>query len=210
MVSRIGPKEYRMFSCVVRYGYKDAHKNENDFETQLVLNIAKFIQRSQGDMEQFSREDRMIALIDENRAHREQSQHRHHPLPIKLEQDINVSASSFSMSCGDLVVCSRCEVPHVCSSIGLSIKQMVPEGMNGSRHEVVMKDELKELMDAKVAGVAYILGHSHMKARSTSSWVKKFAINFAFNFLKRNCRGPYVALSIPHSNLIEVGMVYHI
>ena len=82
--------------------------------------------------------------------------------------------------------------------------------MNGSWHEVVMKDELKELMDAKVAGVAYILGHSHMKARSMSSWVKMFAINLAFNFLKRNSRGPYVALSIPHSNLIEVGMVYHV
>ena len=86
MVSRIGPKEYRMFSCVVQYGYKDAHKNENDFETQLVLNIAKFIQR-------------------------EISQHRHHPLPMKLEQDINVTTRSILLACGDLVVCPRCESP---------------------------------------------------------------------------------------------------
>lgn len=29
--------------CVVRYGYKDVHKDDNDFENQLIVNLAEFI-----------------------------------------------------------------------------------------------------------------------------------------------------------------------
>jgi hypothetical protein len=29
--------------CVVRYGYKDVHKDDHDFENQLIVNLAEFI-----------------------------------------------------------------------------------------------------------------------------------------------------------------------
>lgn len=72
------------------------------------------------------------------------------------------------------------------------------------------RDELMELIEAKEAGVAYILGHSYVKAKKTSSFLKKFAIDVAYSFLRRNCRGPSIALSIPHISLIEVGMIYYV
>ncbi|RWW70654.1 hypothetical protein BHE74_00021663 [Ensete ventricosum] len=44
LIGRIGPRTYRMYRCIIRYGYKDVQKVENNFEDQLILSIAKFIQ----------------------------------------------------------------------------------------------------------------------------------------------------------------------
>ena len=210
MVGRIGTKEYRMFRCVVRYGYKDVPKDENDFETQIILSIAKFIQQSEGEyVIQFPREGIELGSIDGSKVYREHSSrhHQHHHLPIKIVPDNNTSlATSFSVSCDGSIVCTRCE--NMCSCIGMNTKEMISDVTNSSRREV--EDELKEIINAQEAGVSYILGHTYMEARGSSSWLKKFAINWAFNFLKRNCRAPTMALSIPHNSLIEVGMTYRV
>lgn len=73
-----------------------------------------------------------------------------------------------------------------------------------------VRQELQELIEAKEAGVAYVLGHSYVKAKKSSSFIKRFAIDVAYTFLRRNCRGTSVALSIPHISLIEVGMIYYV
>jgi KUP system potassium uptake protein len=54
------------------------------------------------------------------------------------------------------------------------------------------------------------MGHSYVKARRTSSFLKKLAIDIGYSFLRKNCRGPAVALNIPHISLIEVGMIYYV
>lgn len=73
-----------------------------------------------------------------------------------------------------------------------------------------MRKELADIVEAKEAGVAYVMGHSYVRATKSSSWLKKFAINFVYTFLQRNCREPSMALHIPHMSLIEVGMVYYV
>ncbi|KAL2492077.1 Potassium transporter 4 [Abeliophyllum distichum] len=73
-----------------------------------------------------------------------------------------------------------------------------------------VREELSDLIQAKEAGVAYILGHSYVKARRSSSFLKKFVIDIGYSFMRKNCRGPAVALHIPHISLIEVGMIYHV
>ncbi|KAI5066289.1 hypothetical protein GOP47_0018913 [Adiantum capillus-veneris] len=73
-----------------------------------------------------------------------------------------------------------------------------------------VRRELIELIEAQEAGVAYMLGHSYVKAKKDSSLIKKFVIDVVYNFLRNNCRGPTAALSIPHLSLIEVGMVYRV
>lgn len=73
-----------------------------------------------------------------------------------------------------------------------------------------VRDELNVLIMAKRAGVAYIMGHSYVKARKHSSFVKKFVIDFAYAFLNKNCRGPSAALHVPHISLVEVGMIYYV
>ena len=71
-----------------------------------------------------------------------------------------------------------------------------------------MQEELEDLYAAQEAGIAFILGHSHVRAKQGSSVLKKLALNFGYNFLRRNCRGPDVALKVPPVSLLEVGMVY--
>ncbi|XP_015874574.3 potassium transporter 1 isoform X2 [Ziziphus jujuba] len=44
VISRVGPKEYGMFRCIVRYGYKDLQQENYDFENRLVSGIIQFIE----------------------------------------------------------------------------------------------------------------------------------------------------------------------
>lgn len=72
------------------------------------------------------------------------------------------------------------------------------------------RDELRDLAEAREGGVAYILGHSYVRAKHGSSLMKKMVINLGYDFFRRNCRAPTYALSVPHASTLEVGMVYHI
>ena len=42
-IGRAGPKEYRLYRCIVRYGYRDVHGDTDHFEDQLILNLGEFI-----------------------------------------------------------------------------------------------------------------------------------------------------------------------
>ncbi|KAK7276019.1 hypothetical protein RIF29_17150 [Crotalaria pallida] len=44
VISRVGPKEYAMFRCVVRYGYKDVQQENYNFENKLVSAMIQFVQ----------------------------------------------------------------------------------------------------------------------------------------------------------------------
>uniref|UniRef100_A0A7N0SVE1 K+ potassium transporter C-terminal domain-containing protein n=1 Tax=Kalanchoe fedtschenkoi TaxID=63787 RepID=A0A7N0SVE1_KALFE len=72
------------------------------------------------------------------------------------------------------------------------------------------RDELLELVNAKHAGVAYVIGHSYIKAKRHSSFMHKFVIDVIYSFLRKNCRSPSVVLNIPQICLIEVGMNYYL
>ncbi|KAF9675686.1 hypothetical protein SADUNF_Sadunf09G0058200 [Salix dunnii] len=73
-----------------------------------------------------------------------------------------------------------------------------------------LKHESLQILKAKESGVAYILGHSHARAKKSSSIIKKFAIDVVYTFLSKNCREPDVALNVPHTSLLEVGMIYYV
>ncbi|CAA2999160.1 potassium transporter 2-like isoform X1 [Olea europaea subsp. europaea] len=77
-----------------------------------------------------------------------------------------------------------------------------------SEMDAQQREELHDLQAAQLAGTAFILGNSHVKAKQGSSLLKRLAINFGYNFLRRNCRGPDVVLKVPPASLLEVGMVY--
>ncbi|XWS10706.1 hypothetical protein CRYUN_Cryun38cG0020600 [Craigia yunnanensis] len=71
-------------------------------------------------------------------------------------------------------------------------------------------NEQQELMEAKESGVAYMMANTHIRANDASSFVKKFVINIIYGFLRRNSRRPAVALGIPHTSLVEIGMLYQV
>uniref|UniRef100_A0A2P2N6Q2 K+ potassium transporter C-terminal domain-containing protein n=1 Tax=Rhizophora mucronata TaxID=61149 RepID=A0A2P2N6Q2_RHIMU len=65
-------------------------------------------------------------------------------------------------------------------------------------------------MEARDAGMAFILGQLYVRAKTGSSWMKRLVINYGYDFLRRNSRGPTYALNIPRASTLEVGMVYYV
>lgn len=204
LIGRIGPKEYRIYRCVVRYGYKDVHEDDVNFEDELVLNMGEFIKS-----EVKSAVTSPAASEDEKMTVVRMSSHPAVTLvPVvgrghQGDESNHLISSSHNESLGR-------DHHHLQKQNSGRRKQVRFELPESPHMDQAVKDELKELIQAKEAGVAYILGHSYVKASGSSSLVKKLAINLAFNFLRRNCRGPSAALNIPHASLIEVGMIYYV
>ncbi|KAG0466619.1 hypothetical protein HPP92_017578 [Vanilla planifolia] len=84
------------------------------------------------------------------------------------------------------------------------VRFLIPESL---KMDLAVREELQELMEAREAGMAFIMGSLYMKAKRGSSFMKKVAIN-VYDFLRRNSRGQDYAVSIPHASTLEVGMNY--
>ena len=207
LVGRIGPRAYRMYRCIVRYGYKDVQRDDENFENMLVMSIAKFIMMEAEDVTStasydIANEGRMAVIRTTEDA----------GTPLGM-RDLSGLAESISTG-------TRSSKSESLRSLQSSYEQESPsagrrrrvrfELPNEDAMDQQVKDELLALVEAKHAGVAYIMGHSYIKARRSSGVVKKFAIDVGYNFLRKNCRGPSVSLHIPHISLIEVGMIYYV
>ncbi|KMZ75484.1 Potassium transporter [Zostera marina] len=167
-VGRIGPKEYHMFRCVVRYGYKDVQKENYDFENRLVASILEFVEVYEEKHEE----------VEEGCSEEEEEE----------EEEMRVSSSDYTN------------------------QPTMVDPENGGIESSFWSEESLEILKSKDCGVAYILGHSHAKAKESSSILKKFAIDVLYAFLSKNCRGSNVNINInvPHSSLLEVGMTYNV
>ncbi|XWS34833.1 hypothetical protein CRYUN_Cryun21dG0071200 [Craigia yunnanensis] len=196
LVGRIGPREYRLYRCIVRYGYRDVHKDDMEFEKDLVCSIAEFIRSGSvspgGVNEDLVKDDDKMTVVGTCSSHTE---------GIQMSDDVadNIEAAGPS------------ELKEIWSPPVIKqrkrVRFIVPEspGIDSGARE-----ELQELMAAREAGIAYILGHSYVKAKQGSSLIKKLVINFGYEFLRRNSRPPTYALSVPHASTLEVGMIYHV
>ena len=190
-----------MYRCIVRYGYKDVPGGEDNFEDNLVLSVAEFIQMESGSsLDSTSTLDGRMAVIRTGAGGS-----RFIILPENGENSSAGFSSRKSETLRSLQESYEREAAslHGRRRVTFALPE-VPE------EDPLVREELEALAEAKKAGVAYVMGHSYIKARRNSSFVKKFAINVAYSFLRKNCRGPAVALNIPHVSLIEVGMVYYV
>ncbi|CAJ1937342.1 unnamed protein product [Sphenostylis stenocarpa] len=210
LIGRIGPKSYRLYRCIVRNGYKDVYSHANDFENDLVMSIAEFIQlEAEGcsGHAEGSADGRMAVvrtsgkfgtrlLMSESAGFGEGSN-------ISLPGTLTVTSSKSPTLKGLQSMYER-ESPEV--NTGRRIRF---ELQNVTYKDSRVKEELMELVEAKRTGSTYVIGHSHVKAKWNSSFIKKFAINL-YSFLRKNCRSPVVGLNIPRISLIKVGMNYHV
>ncbi|KAI4339480.1 hypothetical protein MLD38_024422 [Melastoma candidum] len=205
LVGRVCPRPYRMYRCVVRYGYKDIRRDDGDFENLLVQGIAEFIQMEAGEPQLSGSEtsslDGKMAVISTKTIQSNMS------LVISEVEDfdlINPVPCSKSATLQSLRSAYEEENPQA------RTRRMKFQVSTNPGMDPVVRDELQELVEAKEAGVTYIMGHSYIKARRSSSILKKLVIDMGYSFLRKNCRGPAVALNIPHISLIEVGMIYYV
>lgn len=205
LIGRICPRPYRMYRCIVRYGYKDIPKDDGDFENHLIQSIAEFIQMEAVEPQLSSSDnspfDGRMAVISTRTVESTSTF-------IVSEQLDSVSSNSIQSSKSKTLQSLRStyddENPQV-RRRRVKFQLLPSPGMDPS-----VTEELLHLLQAKEAGVAYILGHSYVKARRSSSFWKKIVIDICYSFLRKNCRGPGVALNIPYISLIEVGMIYYV
>ncbi|XP_022982658.1 potassium transporter 4-like [Cucurbita maxima] len=205
LIGRVCPRPYRMYRCIVRYGYKDIQKDDGNFENQLMLNIAEFIQMEAEEPQFSSSEsstvDGRMAVISTRSVQSSLS------LIVSGHEEVGTSNSIYSSKSATLQsLRSVYEDENPILRRRHVRFQLSPSPSMDPR----VREELMDLIQAKDAGVAYIMGHSYVKARRSSSYLKKLVIDIGYSFLRKNCRGPSVALNIPHISLIEVGMIYYV
>ncbi|CAN6822936.1 unnamed protein product [Brassica oleracea] len=199
LVGRVGPVDHRSYRCIVRYGYRDVHQDVDSFETELVTKLGDFIRydwhkRTQEDEDRSSESSRLAVIGT---------------VAYEIEENLQPE----SVSIGFTTVESMEEVVEMADVAPTATIRRVrfaveEESYEEEEEEEELRSELRDLVAAQEAGTAFILGHSHVKAKQGSSVMKRLAVNFGYNFLRRNCRGPDVALKVPPVSLLEVGMVY--
>ncbi|KAH7577383.1 hypothetical protein ACOSP7_001740 [Xanthoceras sorbifolium] len=191
LVGRVGPKEYRLYRCIARYGYRDIHKDDVEFEKDLVCSIAEFIrsERPESNLGTVDLEnDEKMTVVGTTSSNLD---------------GIRLSENDEELS--EIVGSSEQKGPQYPEKLKKRVRFVVPES---PRIDLDTQEELRELMDAREAGMAFILGHCYVRAKRGSSLMKKLVINLGYDFLRRNSRGPRYAVSIPHASTLEVGMIY--
>ncbi|XP_061337832.1 potassium transporter 3 [Gastrolobium bilobum] len=210
LIGRIGPKSYRLYRCIVRNGYKDVYSHEDDFENDLVMSIAEFIQ-----LEAEGCSGNLDASVDGRMAVVRTS--GKFGTRLLMSESAGFEEGSTTSLPGALTVTNsksptlkKLKSMYEQESPELNPRRRIRfELLNTIYQDPRVKEELMELVEAKRTGAAYVIGHSHVKAKWNSSFVKKFAINL-YSFLRKNCRSPAVGLNIPQICLIKVGMNYHV
>ncbi|KAG8500167.1 hypothetical protein CXB51_003605 [Gossypium anomalum] len=196
LVGHVGPRECRLYRCIVRYGYRDVHKDDIEFEKDLVCSIAEFV-RSENGSPNYVKVDRETDNDDKMKVVGTCSTHLD---GIQMSEDDSDNIEEAGPS-------ELKEIQSPTIKPRKRVRFIVPES---PKIESEAMEELRELTEAREAGVAYILGHTCLRAKQGSSFIKKLVIDFGYEFLRKNSRTSTFALTVPHVSTLEVGMVYHV
>ncbi|KAM1123003.1 hypothetical protein ACFX19_004533 [Malus domestica] len=189
LIKRIGPKNFHMFRCVVRCGYKDYHKKDADLENKLFQNLFMFVQL----------ESLMEASPNSD-------------VPSLRGQQTNQSGDGqWSNNCNihhfnqvDLSVESVDSIVRYNSPLHASNMTSSPASRQAEA------DEIEFLNNCRNAGVVHILGNTVVLAGRESKLWKKIAIDYLYAFLRRVCRENSVMFNVPHESLLDVGQVFYV
>ncbi|XP_054800557.1 potassium transporter 11-like isoform X2 [Prosopis cineraria] len=199
LVKRIGPVNFHMFRCVARYGYKDLHKKDDNFEKKLFDNLFMFV-RLESMMEGFSDSDEEYSSCGQQQQQQQTRQTTDNGL-VNNNSNNNTASSDMdpTMSSVDLIVPARSpsRVTNTVRSFGQQSSQT--DG-----------DELEFLNNCRDAGVVHILGNTVVRASRDSRFYKKIAVDYIYAFLRKVCRENSVIFNVPHESLLNVGQVFYV
>ncbi|XP_022987921.1 potassium transporter 6-like [Cucurbita maxima] len=197
LIGRIGTSEYRLYRCIVRYGYRDVHKDDVEFENDLICSIAEFIRSGSAECSDsrqcFDNHSEKMTVVGTSST---------------SEDRVQMAETIMDESSEDLYKASDTREIRSPAPVQLRkrVRFIVPES---PKIDTDTREELQELMEAREVGVAYILGRSHMKAKQGSSTVKRVMIDFIYEFLRKNSREADYPVGLSHSSsALEVGMMY--
>ncbi|KAL3498301.1 hypothetical protein ACH5RR_041033 [Cinchona calisaya] len=203
---QIEPRDYRVFRCVVRYGYNDKIQEPQVFEQLLVEHLKEFIRHEFFTIDGVPTEEMLdlqniqqnLGLFNKDGKPRGSSSSTVHieDFRSQAEQGVSrVSSSSIqSFNAGKLTNSS-------------ARGQLIP---GSSELRIGIEEEIQFIQNAMDQGVFYLLGEAEVVAKQDSSFFKKFIVNYAYDFLRKNVRQGEKVLAIPKTRLLRVGMVYEI
>ncbi|EEC83091.1 hypothetical protein OsI_28225 [Oryza sativa Indica Group] len=220
IVKRIGPKNFHMFRCVARYGYKDIHKRDDDFEKMLLDRLLLFV-RLESMMDDYSDSEDFTMMEEKT-----QGSSNALLLTGKAGSNTMCSTGDLSYSSQDSIVPAKSPIRgnsltrYSSQTFGDELeflnrcKDAAKSPIRGNSltrySSQTFGDELEFLNRCKDAGVVHILGNTVVHARPDSGIIKKVAVNYVFAFLRKICRENSVIFNVPHESLLNVGQIYYI
>ncbi|XP_062199130.1 potassium transporter 18 [Phragmites australis] len=188
LVKRIGPKNFHMFRCVARYGYKDIHKKDDDFEHMLFNSLLLFV-RLESMMEEYTDSDEYSTR------------------ELNQASNANLRSNGISTSSNmELSYTSHDSIIQVQSPNHTGNSQVMSSGQTFQ----TVGDEIEFMNACRDTGVVHILGNTIIRARRDSGFVKKIAINYLYAFLRKICRENSAIFNVPHESLLNVGQVFYV
>ncbi|KAE8701495.1 Potassium transporter 7 [Hibiscus syriacus] len=187
---RVCPKDYHMFRCIGRYGYKDIRKEDHHaFEQLLVQSLENFLRKEAQDLalESSLYEMDLGSVSVSSRDYRTKGDVGNEELRIPLMRDTSSEAAETSN-------------PEASPAL--------PSSVMSSDIDPGLEYELSALREAIDSGFTYFLAHGDVRAKKNSFFLKKLVINYLYAFLRRNCRAGAANMSVPHMNILQVGMTY--
>ncbi|KAF8021195.1 hypothetical protein BT93_G1585 [Corymbia citriodora subsp. variegata] len=196
---QVEPRGFRMFCCVVRYGYKDKIEELHEFEHQLVDNLKEFIRH-----EYF-----FLEAMNNDHNHKDETANNSVPHSTLLAEVGQGKGSTVLME-GSL------PQPNPSNLSSNSIQSFnVVKSVNSSNQTAfspiqVAEEEMQFVQKAVERGAVYLLGEAKVVAEPKSSVFKKVIVNYAYSFLRKNFRQGDKIMAIPRNRLLRVGMTYEI
>lgn len=193
---QVGPREYRMFRCVVRCGYKDVLGDSRTFEPQLVEHLKLFIHHeffTTGGVEQLSPSMPEAAKPPSP------------PREAGGEQKVARRSVDFEEAASRRVVPPRVSSGSIQSgNSDRSAGRLAAAPIQG------IEEEKQFIQKAMEDVVVYLLGEAQVVAAKNSPLFKKIVVDHLYDFLRRNFRQGIELLPVPHRRLLRVGMTYEI
>ncbi|XP_020110461.1 potassium transporter 23-like isoform X2 [Ananas comosus] len=199
---RLCQKDFHLFRCVARYGYKDTLKEDHHaFEQLLIESLEKFLRKEAQELAvEFSLQP---ANTDSDG---EEGGDIRPVVRSWIRTGVEAGAGDLH---APLLSADQSRVKddrRTSAEDGLSL--LPSSAMPSSEEDPGLEYELSALREATESGFTYLLAQGDVRATKESIFIKKLIINYFYAFLRRNCRAGTASMKVPHMNIIQVGMTY--
>ncbi|EER91310.1 probable potassium transporter 16 [Sorghum bicolor] len=191
---QVEPKEFMVFRCVARYGYRDTLETAGDFVKILVEYLQYYVR----DLNLYGvGGDEPLKIIFHSARVDSFSWERKPSGHAVYAEEMLTPAQSFS------------ELTMHPVSMSSRLAHFQTGKMN--LEEMLKIEEDQKIIQREVDnGVVYIIGESEVVAKPHSNLFKKIIVNYVYSFLRKNSRNGEKMLSIPRGQLLKVGITYEI
>ncbi|KAM5587112.1 potassium transporter 10-like [Rosa sericea] len=194
-VKRIGPNNFHMFRCFVRYGYKDDHGKDDDFEEKLFDSLFMFL-RLESLMEASSDTDDVSSILD---------QQAFESREIPFDNNVSIPFSN-----ADLTISSVETMTITLEDMSLNASRALTMSHRTSINAETEMNQIEFLHNCKDAGVVHMMGNTIVRARRDSNFMKRIVIDYLYSFLRKICRGNSVLFFVPQESLLNVGQILYV